>query len=533
MTIFSASLALMVASAPASGGSAVDPVGETSAERSATPVPTEPEPESEPEPEAGPESDPDSDSDSDSVPPSETVKRPGPKTMRAEEDWGAFGKAGVNDRALDRLKYIRLGGDKRDAYLSLGGQLRMAYEQFANRNLGEIPQDDTGSFLVRIMPHANLRIGPHFRTFVEIKSALETGRDGGPGPIDENRLDLHQGFAELSIGDPRASDKPSLSGRVGRQELYYGGGRLVDLRDGLNVRRSFDALVARFDSKYVRIDGLFAVDVPVRPGVFDDGVDLEDRDRTRLWGGYGETKALELGNSDKRGRKHVFDLYYLGVDQKSLVFIQGAGDEVRHSIGGRWSSSSRGLTHDLEATFQWGDFQDGETATTADILAWGTEGTIRYVFFKNRFAPSLYGSFGVQSGDTDPTDGRLETYRAPFPNLRWAGVTTGYGPGNAFGGTFSVGMAPSRTVHLDATLRAGARLSDADASYSAAGFPLRFADSEERYTGTGVGLSARWTPHPLVTGSLRGEMFEPGAFFKEVDPSDTVWFVTAVADFKF
>ncbi|MEM6295476.1 MAG: alginate export family protein, partial [Myxococcota bacterium] len=458
--------------------------------------------------------------------------RPAPGLMRAEEDWSAFGRSGTGMQALDRLKYIELG-QGRDAYLTLGGQARLAHEFFVNERFGDVPQDDTGSFILRLMPHANLRLGSHFRGFVELKSTHETGRDGGPGPVDVNRLDWHQGFAEMSIGDPRVSDATSLSFRLGRQEMYYGAGRLLDVRDGLAVRRTFDAILTRFNTRHLRIDGLFAVVVADRRGVFDDGRYAADTERARIWGAYAQTKALSLAGSGSRERTHGFDLYYIGVDQDDLVFVQGSGSEIRHSAGGRWWSGGAGFMHDVEATYQWGSFENEQSSETDRIVAWGAESVLRYTFQKVRFAPTMSVGGGAQSGDVDPTDGTLGSYRAPFPNLRWAGTTTGVGPGNGVGGTASAGMQASKTFRFDVTARVFFRLSNNDATYSPAGFPLRFTDNTVHYVGSGVGVATTWTPHPLVSAFLRTEIFEPGGFFAETDPSQAAWFVSIGSDFKF
>src|SRR5262245_64286182 len=56
--------------------------------------------------------------------------------------------------------------------------------------------------------------------------------------VDENTLDVHQGFLDVALLRPR--DNASLILRAGRQELAFGSARLVSLREGTNVPLSFD-----------------------------------------------------------------------------------------------------------------------------------------------------------------------------------------------------------------------------------------------------------------------------------------------------
>jgi len=75
-----------------------------------------------------------------------------------------------------------------------------------------------------------------FGRSVEFKSGLNSYRIGGPRPIDEKKLDFQAAFLEVGTGDERKWVKV----RAGRHELEYGSGRLIDVREGPNVRLGFD-----------------------------------------------------------------------------------------------------------------------------------------------------------------------------------------------------------------------------------------------------------------------------------------------------
>jgi len=128
--------------------------------------------------------------------------------------------------------------DWRVSSLSVGGEVRAEYERLDHPGFGALPTDLGGYELARVMLHADWRVGSQLRVFGQIASAQEAGRTGGPRPTDVDTLDVRQAFAEFT--QPIAPGR--LWGRVGRQELVFGGTRLFATRDPANVRRSFDAV---------------------------------------------------------------------------------------------------------------------------------------------------------------------------------------------------------------------------------------------------------------------------------------------------
>ena len=76
------------------------------------------------------------------------------------------------------------------------------------------------------------------RVWTEFNSGLENGRIGGPRPVvDEDKLDLHQAFVDVTVG---VTGPSAAVLRVGRQEIALGAGRMYALREGPNVPLSFD-----------------------------------------------------------------------------------------------------------------------------------------------------------------------------------------------------------------------------------------------------------------------------------------------------
>lgn len=138
-------------------------------------------------------------------------KAPEYQKLRYEEDYRYLDARGD---FFDPIKYIPITSDGA-AYLSLGGMLRERYEYQSNPLDGS--QDRAGVFLQRYMLHADLHVGA--RAFAQLQSALASGRRGGPSPVDEDELDLHQAFVDVALG---IGETLALTLRAGRQGMAYG-----------------------------------------------------------------------------------------------------------------------------------------------------------------------------------------------------------------------------------------------------------------------------------------------------------------------
>ena len=91
---------------------------------------------------------------------------------------------------------------------SFGGETRLQYERFTYEEWGKEPDDRSGYLLQRVMLHAGRTLGTHASALVEMKSAIEAGRVGGPRLPDEDRLDLHQGLSRCARAGRHDSRRP-------------------------------------------------------------------------------------------------------------------------------------------------------------------------------------------------------------------------------------------------------------------------------------------------------------------------------------
>ena len=167
----------------------------------------------------------------------------------------------------DPVKYIPLG--KRDNwFLTVGGDAREWYEDYKNDNWGVLPfrpadadqveAENNGYLMQRYMLHGDFHLGRRVRAFAQLKSSLVNGRVGGPRPIiDSDELDVNQAFLDVNVllNHEKA---PKVTLRLGRQEMHFGSGRLVSVREGPNVRAGFDGVRLITTTRNWRID-TFAV----------------------------------------------------------------------------------------------------------------------------------------------------------------------------------------------------------------------------------------------------------------------------------
>ena len=215
-----------------------------------------------------------------------TPESPAPARMyhllREDDDWSFLADPAMRKDFWDPIKYIRLRSGRNDWLLSIGGEAREVWEQLGNDNWGQQPFMN-GYFNERYMLYFDVHYGKHVRSFVEVKSGLNSYRIGGPRPIDEKKLDFQAAFFEVGTGDER--DWIKL--RAGRQELEYGSGRLIDVREGPNVRLSFDGFMVKSKLNRWTVDGFAMRPELDKPGFFDN----EPNHQASFWGAYA-TRSL-------------------------------------------------------------------------------------------------------------------------------------------------------------------------------------------------------------------------------------------------
>ena len=81
----------------------------------------------------------------------------------------------------ERYKFIPLDPSG-TRYLTLGADLRPRYEHYVNRNWGDPPDPTDGYGWLRIMPYADLHLGPNVRLFGQLIGAWAFDMEPAPSP---------------------------------------------------------------------------------------------------------------------------------------------------------------------------------------------------------------------------------------------------------------------------------------------------------------------------------------------------------------
>ena len=97
--------------------------------------------------------------------------------LREDEDWSFLKDKSLRKDFWDPLKYIRLRRGRDDWYMTMGGEVREVWEQIGNDNWGQSPGWN-GYLNERYMPYVDLHYGEHARTFIELKSGINSFRAG-------------------------------------------------------------------------------------------------------------------------------------------------------------------------------------------------------------------------------------------------------------------------------------------------------------------------------------------------------------------
>jgi len=435
--------------------------------------------------------------------------------LRVDDDWSFLADRTQRQEFWDPIKYIRLRPGRDDWFLSMGGEAREIWEQIGNDNWGQQPFMN-GYFNERYMLYFDLHYGEHMRTFVELKSGINSYRIGGPRPIDEKKLDFQAGFLELGT----SSGSNSIRLRVGRQELEYGSGRLIDVREGPNVRLSFDGFTIKSRLDAWQVDG-FAVRPDLdNPGFFDNA----PNHAVGFWGVYA-SRPLPHRNS--------LEAYYLGLDRKQAKFERGTAQEVRHTLGARFSrpiaTEQPGWDFDYEGLWQFGTFG------SANIEAWTVASETGYRLPTILLKPRFSAKADISSGD-NANSRTLGTFNPLFPKGNYFGVlaTTGPGPINFIDfhphveTTFPHGV----TVSVDWIFQW--RESLQDGVYAVPGFLIRAADgSLARFVGHRPGTEIRWQANRHVWFQADYGIFYAGKFLKETQPGRNLNYWALWAGYKF
>lgn len=348
----------------------------------------------------------------------------------------------VEEKSIyEKIKYVELDDS---IYISLGGSIRERLNIYENDRFNLLGEPTGNLLLHRSLFHADLHISDKFRAFVEIGAHLTDGKNLVKGPFDEDKADITQAFFDFKLD--------ILQLRVGRQELGLGSARLVGVRDGPNVRRSFDGV--RLDTSWDNLKFRFFAlnEVGIKEEFFDNFRNSGEF----LWGGY-VTKEASLTN---------IEFYYIGLDRDQASFINVNENETRHSIGTRIFGNRNSWDWNLEFIYQFGEFGDSK------ISAWTAASVTGFTFQNALWSPRIAISTNIASGDNNPTDGTLKTFNPLYPNLSYFEEAAILSPQNFFNIEPRVIINPNEKLSINFDWNFFWRLNDNDGVYTRGLFAL-------------------------------------------------------------
>jgi hypothetical protein len=281
--------------------------------------------------------------------------------------------------------------------LSAGITARVRAESWSNFAFGTPPAapattNDQTFGLLRVMPHVRLDVADRLTVFVQAKAALTTGRElaGGDRPIDEDRFDIQQAYARLTV--PVGRWRLALSG--GREDLTFGRERLIGPLDWGNSRRTFQGASVVVSSGPGSARLFWVRPVQVRQLTWN----IPDSTRQV----FGVSLACE------RPRFGI-EAYWLGAHTDVARFNSTTAADRRSTVGARvftrGPARRGGFDVEIEAAYQFGAFG------TADVGAYMIASQAGW---RPTAATRVYLGFDLGTGD-DSTTGKLRTFNQLYP----------------------------------------------------------------------------------------------------------------------
>ena len=399
-------------------------------------------------------------------------QRPAIMFNRWQEDWSVLADPRIPREPFDDLKYIPLSETDPQTYLSFGADTRDRFESNNAQGFGIGGNRGQNYVLSRNEFHADLRVADQLQFFLQFQSDFAPWKDR-PLPIDRNRLDLEQAFVALT--EPLGNGTLRL--RLGRQQIGFDLQRFVSVRDGPNVRQSYDGAWAEYETGPWRFNLLYSLPVQTRDdAAFDDdsGVDHQTFAGMRV-----ERKLSE---------STTISAYYARFTQANGRFANAAGDERRDIFDVRVSGRANQFDWDLEAMNQTGRIG------ARNIEAWAFGGLAGYTFADLPWTPRLGIQVDAASGDSKTAGSDFGTFNPLFPNgayLMLAGYT---GYSNLVHVKPSLTLYPTSSVKVMLAAAAQWRENTADAVYTYPAVPVpNTAGRPGAYTGSYGQVRVDWT----------------------------------------
>jgi Alginate export len=418
----------------------------------------------------------------------ETPDRPAIAFNRWSEDWSVLADPDVPREPLDELKYIPLANGDARTYLSLGANIRERFES-NDANFGTGGNHQDSYLLSRTEAHADLRMAGEVQFFFQLQNDTAPGKQR-LSPVDQDRLDIEQGF--VAVSEHLWGGAAAI--RIGRQENGFDLQRFLSVRDGPNVRQSYDGVSIAYTRGAWRFIAVYTHPVETRDSSFFD-----DYSSPHL--------SLDLVRIERQVTYSSSISAYVGqFRQDGVRFPSASGNEHRDLVDVRYAGSSGRIDWDAEAMSQ-----NGRIGTQA-IHAWATGVVIGLTFDSSTVRPRISLQLDAASGDKNPEDNQLNTFNPLFPSGHYfttAGYTTYV---NLVHVKAEFSLSPLANLRLSSGVGVEWRETIADAIYTLPDVPVPdTAGRGGRYVGTYAQFRADCGLTPHIALALEAVHFAVGA----------------------
>ena len=371
-------------------------------------------------------------------------KRPTILSNRWQEDWSVLACPNVPCKPFDNLKYIPLSYCDPKTYLSLGADWRNRYEYLNAMDFGIGPLGKKQSYIIsRMEAHADLRIADQIQVFVQLQN------DNAPWkkiilPVDKDKLDLEQGF--ITLVEPIRDGTFKL--RVGRQQMAFDLQRFISVRDGPNVRQSYDAIWGDYEIEEWRYISFYSHPVQVRNlHCFDDF-----SNDALTYGGFRVERKFTDAFKISSYLSHF-------KQDNVLTFPFVKGNERRNILDLRFAGNEAPFNWDFEVMGQAGHIADKK------IRAWALGSIANYTLEDFCLEPRIGLQCDAASGNHNKNSKIFATFNPLFPNGVYFTLAGFTGYTNLIHLKPSLTLNPTETVSTKFAFAGQWRETTADAVY--------------------------------------------------------------------
>jgi hypothetical protein len=419
-------------------------------------------------------------------------ERPAILFNRWQEDWSVLADPALRTEPLDSLKYISLSADDPHSYISFGVNFRDRVEstQIDAYGIGD-PHSDT-YLIQRLEFHADIRPDEHWQLFVQLQDDREWGK-AEITPVDSDPLDLEQAFVAYT----HSLAGGELKLRVGRQQMAFDLQRFIGVRDGPNVRQSFDAVWANWEKDKWRLISFWSHPVQdLHNHPFDD----YSTERFQYGGFRVEREDVGPGK---------LSVYYSRYDLDDARYLFASGNDRRDILDVRYQINRGGVDGDLEVMRQTG------WVGSSRIQAWAASSRDGYTF-DTFWSPRIGVQLDFASGERRPGDGSEDTFNPLFPNAYYFTLDGSPTYANLIHVRPSLQVKPVHNLLLLAGVGLQWRETTADAVYVIPNIPVAgTAGRPGHWTGSYEQVRAEWSISEHWSAAIEGVQYEVGNVIRQ------------------